>query len=121
MDVNNIIMQDPKEEKYERALKKVKAIKGFYGHLVLYILVILFLVLLRADIISWIMGRDINIYAEHWIRFEFVSGWFLWGVAVLIHGLYVYRYKFGFGTAWEERKIREFMDKEENKSNERWS
>ena len=121
MDVNYTAMKDRTEDKYERAKKKVKAIKGFHGHLWVYILVNVLLLLLRADILSVVTGREVKIYAEEWIHWNILSSWFLWGIAVLIHGLYVYRHKFGFIKTWEERKIKELMDKEENKNNERWS
>lgn len=84
--------------KYLQAKKRVKQIKGFYIHLTVYVLVNLFL-----------------IAAKFFKNEEYESGNFwgmgMWGVGLAIHGLSVFLPGFLFGNDWEERKIREIMDK----------
>ncbi len=81
------------DQKYIKAKKRVEDLKGFYANLISYIIIIPMLAL-------------INYYTtwdSHW--------WFLypaifWGLGVVIHGFTV----FGFGSDWEERKLKEFME-----------
>lgn len=84
--------------KYLQAKKRVKQIKGFYVHLTVYVLVNLFLIV-----------------AKFLKNEEYESGNFwgmgLWGVGLAVHGLSVFLPGFLFGNDWEERKIREIMDK----------
>ncbi|WP_442598694.1 2TM domain-containing protein [Neobacillus sp. D3-1R] len=87
-----------KNEKYLRAKKKVQMLKAFYLHLTLYILVniLLFVINLSSDAGNW---------------------WFLyplggWGIGILAHGISTFAYG-NFGSAWEERKIKEYMDKDQ--------
>jgi hypothetical protein len=37
-----------------------------------------------------------------------------WGIGLVAHGLRAYGYNPLFGKNWEERKIKEFMDKDRN-------
>ncbi|WP_159800242.1 2TM domain-containing protein [Flavobacterium sp. MK4S-17] len=89
-----------KESAYYKAQKKVEEIKGFYGNLTSYVVVILGLMVL-------------NLYtsAEHlWFIYPAIG----WGVGVIIHGMSVFNYMPFAGRDWEERKIREYMEKEKN-------
>ncbi|MFB6468878.1 2TM domain-containing protein [Cytobacillus sp. Hz8] len=86
-----------KDEKYLRAKKKVQNLKAFYIHLTVYILVniMLFFINLLSDAGNW---------------------WFLyplggWGIGVLVHGLSTIAF-FNFGSDWEERKIKEYIEKD---------
>lgn len=85
------------DESYERARKKVEELKGFYGHLTAFIVVNLFL-------------AAINYFTTpgFW-WFLFVT--FFWGIGLIAHGLSVFM-KQGLTKNWEERKIKEFMEKE---------
>lgn len=92
-----------KEQKYFRAQKRVKAIKGFYIHLLVYLGVNLFIFL--AKIID----------GEGWAVF---SNWesygttFFWGIGIAFHAFSVFGLGFILGNDWEERKIKEIMDRE---------
>ena len=85
------------ETRYQEAKERVEAIKGFYIHLTVYVVVNLMLFS-----INMIVSPD--------------SLWFIWplmgwGVAVAIHALSVFGFGGRFGADWEERKIRELMEK----------
>lgn len=86
---------DSQENAYYRAKKRVEEIKGFYGNLISYCLVIPFLAFIN--------------YKTSW---EFQWFWFPmlgWGMGLIFHAFGV----FGYGKSWEERKIKELMDREE--------
>ena len=88
------------ESIYLKAQKRVEDIKGFYGNLMAYVIVILGLAVL-----------NLTTSPEHW--------WFLypaigWGIGVTIHFCSVFNFIPFLGHDWEERKIRELMHKEKN-------
>jgi sensor histidine kinase YesM len=87
------------QQAYERALKRVKDIKEFYGNLISYAIVIPVLIII-----------NLKTYSKfQWFWFPM----FGWGLGLLFHGLGV----FGYGKSWEERKIQEILDKEKHTQN----
>jgi hypothetical protein len=54
-------------------------------------------------------GDFTGIQIPHWAHFTTP---FFWGIGLLFHGLYVFQFKAGFFKKWEERKIREFMERD---------
>lgn len=82
---------------YERAKKRVKAVKGFYIHALVYVLVNTLILFLKYQ-------KHGSIEFHDW-------GIGLWGIGLTIHGLSVFLPNFILGSDWEERKIREIMDK----------
>ena len=91
------------EQKYIRAKKRVKSIKGFYGHLVAYLGVNIFLILLRVISDS---GLE-----ELW-EWQTYNTAIFWGIGLGFHALKVFGMGFILGKNWEERKINEIMDKD---------
>lgn len=91
------------EERYFKAQKRVEAIKGFYGNLTAFIVVNIGLL-----VVSFLP------YPEHiWVFWPML--W--WGIGVVFHGLKVFNYMTFLGKDWEEKKIKEFIDKEEQSKN----
>lgn len=102
-----------KEQRYIRAKKRVKAIKGFYIHLIVYVIVNIFI---SGIIIFGLLHNGYNI-ENTWSNFGVYSTWLFWGIGMFFHWLGVFGFKsLGFGTDWEEKKIREMMEKEEAKN-----
>ena len=92
------------EERYFKAKKRVEEIKGFYGNLISYVLVNLGLMTLNL------------VTSPEYLWFFWPM--FGWGLGVLFHGFKVFSYMPFLSKDWENRKIREFMEKEEqNKMN----
>lgn len=96
------------EERYIRAQKIVKKIKGFYWHLFWYLAVN-----------SWMTLQVVNydIFTEEGLNevlfnIEIYSTWVFWGIGVFFHGFHVFGKRLSFSKDWEERKIKEFMDKD---------
>jgi hypothetical protein len=86
------------EDKYYLAKKKVENIKGFYSNLTSYIGVNIVLIF-------------INLYTTpNHLWFYWPLIW--WGAGVVFHGLKVFEVFPVLGKGWEERKIKEIMDKE---------
>ena len=107
-------MKDLKSSKYGRAKKKVEDIKGFYNHLAVYIIVNLTIIGVRVIVLSEDrIGFDI----PDWTIFTTP---FFWGIGLMFHGLWVFSDKMGFVKNWEERKIQEFMQEEEDDQKKMW-
>jgi hypothetical protein len=88
-----------KEQQYLRAKKRVKDIKSFYIHLAVYCLTTPLIILINLTFVPQF----------HWFWFSVLG----WGVGLLFHWLAVFgKNLFGFDRDWEERKIREIMEKE---------
>jgi hypothetical protein len=91
-------------ERYQKAKKQVEQIKGFYGNLVAYIVVNVFLMIINL------------LYSPEYLWFFWpMLGW---GIGVLFHGMKAFNYSPFLGKDWEERKLKEFMDQEKNKKYE---
>ena len=97
------------DDRYNLAYKRVKRIKGFYIHALVYILVNLFIIASSFNKSSFDSGD--------FFRWETFSTAFLWGIGLLVHGLSVFGRNVFFGQNWEEKKIKELMDKEKS---EKW-
>lgn len=88
------------ETKFYKAQKKVEEIKGFYGNLFSYIVIITGLAIL-----------NLVTSPEHlWFLYPALG----WGFGVAAHGMSVFNYMPFLGSGWEDRKIRELMEREKN-------
>jgi hypothetical protein len=79
---------------YEKASKRVKELKGFYGNLTSYCMVIPFLAVLNL----------LTSPGQLWFLWPMLG----WGIGIAAHGMNT----FGIGRNWEEKKIRELMEEE---------
>lgn len=86
------------DERYFEAKKKVMEIKGFYGHLTAFI----------ACNIGFLVVNLLTTPEEIWFYWPMLG----WGIGLLFHGLRVYNYVPFFGRNWEERKIKELIEKD---------
>lgn len=92
--------------RYDRASKRVRNIKGFYMHLMAYILVNSFLLLLHYANLA---------EGESFFTFGAFSTAFFWGFGLLLHGIGTFGPAVFLGNNWEERKIRQLMQQEEER------
>ena len=83
---------------YARAKKRVEELKGFYGNLTAYCIVIPTLAIINYN----------TFWGFQWFWFPMLG----WGLGVSFHAFGV----FGYGKTWEERKIQEIIHKGENKN-----
>ena len=91
-----------KEDAYIRAKKRVDSLKGFYWHLAVYIVVNAFLIILIGS----------NVGFDNFGPYATAT---FWGIGLLFHCLGVFGPDAIFGRDWEQKKIREYMDKESDK------
>ena len=91
------------DEVYEYARRRVEAKIGFYIHLAVYIC-----------INALLIGIDLAMASDA-LWFFWPLLW--WGVGVVFHGLKVFEVFPVLGKDWEERKIKELMEKEKENKN----
>lgn len=84
---------------YYKAKKRVEELKGFYGNLIAYCIVIPILVYVNLTFVP----------EFHWFWFS-AGGW---GFGLLMHAFRV----FGYSSDWENRKIKEILEKEQTPKN----
>lgn len=97
----NVVTEKTNDEDqaYERAQKRVKELKSFYGNLISYCIIIPFLIILN------LITSPRNI----WFYWPMLG----WGIGLVAHGMSV----FAIGKSWEEKKIREILEKQNNLKN----
>jgi hypothetical protein len=93
---------DQEQQRYEQARARVRSIKGLYIHATAFVLVnvALFAINVLAGGVWWFYWPLLG-----------------WGVGLGVHALAVFGFGGGgpWGQDWEERKIRERMDKEQRR------
>jgi len=105
-------MEDSYEQmqRLEKARKRVERIKGFYKHLAAYLLINVFLLVLKA--INLEPGE------EFWAWKTFIVAG-SWGFGLAVHGISVFGHNALLIQEWEDRKIKELMEREKNRA-KRW-
>ena len=99
---------------FERARRRVRMLQALYIHAAVYVAVNLMLfainVLTRSPAGSvQVPGVTVNAGGGDWWFYWPLLGW---GIGLAIHAAVVLTFGSGTGTGWEERKIRELMDRE---------
>jgi hypothetical protein len=101
--------QNTRSEKYASAHKRVAEIKKFYKHLGTYLIINFFFI-----------GRRIYSDIEHGDSFleaftdiDNYNFFFWWGVFLIFHAIKVFGFPNLFNKEWEERKIKEYMNKKD--------
>ncbi len=89
---------DQEQQRYERARKRVEAIKGFYIHATAFVLVNIALFAINT-----LVG------GAWWFYWPLIG----WGIGLGVHAINVFGFGGALGRECEERKTRELMDEEE--------
>ncbi len=92
------------DDSYVRARNHVEELKGFYYSLISYCLVIPFLIFINYK----------TYWGVQWFWFPLAG----WGLGLGIQAYHVFVNNGILGRQWEERKLQEYMQEEENK---RWN
>ena len=95
---------------YKTAQKRVKDIKGFYVHLLVYLFVNIFLILANTEFTAF---GNWNLEVSNFYTALF------WGIGLSAHWASVFGPGFFLGKKWEEKKIKELMEKD-RKQMEKW-
>lgn len=94
----------PEEQiKYENAIKRIKKIKGFYIHLLVYVVINIMIIVVNIQNLET---------GESYFQFKNFFTAFFWGIGIISHALSVFGPDLFLGNDWEEKKIKELMDKE---------
>jgi len=105
--INSMMEDYNKENKYLRAKERVYIIKKFYSNLLSYIV---FIVLLAG----------LNYYSNQWRNPWFLWAAFGWGIGIMFHAFKAFRWVPFMNKDWEDRKIKEYMDEDNEQTNNRW-
>lgn len=98
--------QNAENEAYQVAYKKMRRLRKFYIHFIVYILVNLYLLILQFN--------DLE-PGENFFSFDTFSVAFFWGIGLVAHAFSVFIPHFVLGKDWEERKVKQFMDRDKHK------
>lgn len=91
------------QKRLDRAKKRVKKIKGFYSHALVYVVINLMIVIINV--------QDLE-PGESYFQYKNFFTLFFWGIGLAVHGLSVFLPDFILGQNWEERKIKEIMERD---------
>ena len=86
-------MNISEEQKYQQAKKHVEKLKGFYIHLIIYIVVNIGLIFINLIV----AGGPI------WFIYPLIG----WGIGLIGHSISI----LNFGKDWEKRQIEKYMNK----------
>ncbi|MGB5428748.1 2TM domain-containing protein [Eudoraea sp.] len=101
-------MEIENNNKLERAKKQVDAIKGFYIHLAVYIVI-------NAFILVNVYIRTMYDGGNFWNLSTFFTLLF-WGIGLAFHGAHVFNFNPFFGKKWEERQIQKYIEKDKRET-----
>ncbi|RDI57547.1 2TM domain-containing protein [Flavobacterium glaciei] len=90
---------------YDNALKRVRKIKGFYTHLIVYIVINIMIIVLNTQNLK---------PGESYFQWNNFATALFWGIGLAAHGLSVFIPAIVLGRDWEELKIKELMEKQKN-------
>lgn len=91
-------------ERYKRAQEQVKNLKGFYIHLVIFVLVMAMIIYINLKFTP----------EYYWFFYVLLGG----GIGLLFHALGTFNKNNVFSKEWENRKIQEFIEEEERENKE---
>ncbi|KQR95218.1 hypothetical protein ASG01_05050 [Chryseobacterium sp. Leaf180] len=98
-----------RSREYRAAYKQMKKEKGFYKHLVVYLLVNI--LILGVNLYEMYSGKD------PW-SWKILQLPFFWGIGLGAHALQTFSSDIRFGKRWEEKKINEILDKNKKNDNQ---
>ena len=93
------VIENNNELRYRRAKDRVTKIKGFYTHLTIYVIFVVFFIYL-----------NLNSGSFPWALFPIVG----WGMGIFGHASEAFEYSIFFGKKWEQRKIKEILREEDD-------
>ncbi|MCM4169154.1 hypothetical protein KCTC52924_00079 [Arenibacter antarcticus] len=105
-------MENRTDIKKKRAKKRIEELKGFYVHLVIFIVINLFISIHK------IVGnlQDGETLWEAFWDFGTFAVWIFWGVGVVFHASKTFNYNPFFTKEWEDRQIKKFMEEDRKES-----
>ncbi|MDC8001251.1 2TM domain-containing protein [Aequorivita todarodis] len=105
-------MDYPENIKLRKAHKRVEALKGFYKHLLVYVIINVALFVVRGRVLEFFQIESNDKNFVEWIDWNILIVPIFWGIGLLFHAAKVFQYKFPFLKNWEERQLKKFMKEE---------
>ena len=99
-------------DKLARAKKQVKELKGFYVHLIIYILINI--IITTTTVMARMNGGES--FNEAFFNFTSFSTAIFWGIGLAFHAAKVFNYNPFFSKDWEERQIRKYAEQDKKDS-----
>lgn len=98
------------DENFKAAQKRVKDIKGFYIHLIVYLFV---------NIALLVANNNFTQLKDNGFEISNFYTAIFWGIGLAAHWASVFGPGIFLGNKWEEKKIKEIMDKDRERM-EKW-
>lgn len=100
-----LVMENSTDEKimYNAAMRRLKRLKSFYVHLLVYIVINSFIIYVNVRTLP----PETSMF-----QFKIFSTAFFWGIGLVAHAVSVFGFDLIFGKSWEVKKIKQFMEEE---------
>ncbi|MBG49604.1 MAG: hypothetical protein CML05_15060 [Pseudozobellia sp.] len=95
-------------DKKLRAKKRVQALKSFYSHATVYLVINTFIVGMTA----FMRMKEGESLADSFFSFETFVTPFFWGIGLAFHAAKVFSWNPVFTKEWEKRQIEKFMEED---------
>ena len=98
-------------EKYVNAKKRVDNLKNFYAHIAFYLVMSSLLFVFKGEILNFFTANGVEDQGFlKWMEWNMVLIPVIWGVILVVAGVYFLKLKPGFFRKWEERQMRKYME-----------
>ena len=99
--------------KHEDALEHVTRLREFYQQVFVYIIFVIVWLNFKNNIIAFVRTHTDNVDNNflNWLNINIILVPVLWGIIILIYGLYLNKFKLSFLKKWEEKKLKKIMNK----------
>lgn len=102
------IMSNLNLNKKARAEKRVKELKGFYVHLMIYLMVNVMI----STVITVSLVYEGDSFFEAFFNFGVWSTWVFWGIGMAFHAAKVFTYNPFLNKEWEERQLQKYLEED---------
>lgn len=96
------------ETKYQRAKEKVKAIRCFYTDLIKFGVFLIIILILYY-------------FYPQWYRYWLLWIAFAWSISIIIKAFKAFDWLPFLNKNWEDQKVKEFMEKDNEPTQNKWS
>lgn len=98
-------------EKYIKAKRRVDNLKNFYAHIAVYLVMNTLLFVFKGRILNFITTNGVEDQGFlNWMEWNMIFIPVIWGVVLLVTGVYFLKLKPGFFRKWEERQMQKYME-----------
>lgn len=86
--------------RYKKAQAQVKLLKGFYIHLIIFVLFLTIIIFINLKFTP----------EQYWFIYPTLGG----GIGITFHALGTFNQNSVFSKGWEEKKLKQFIKEEQN-------